>query len=558
MIKTKDNSCEKGGVLMKTLKLTAAICIILMLAAGQLFAQGAAITFRTGDFTGWCPIMAPGGHPTGEVMDGAYVMILMDGGNATQDPVQTGGVPGGDDVQPTGNNIDHIIVRAVGEPPFVPPGNFYSVNTILGFLDPGLGTEPCANIGDMVYLRAFNTSDPATATHANDMNMVNGVTEYFYTPPGTGPGAIIVCFGDAYPFGAPPPCVPQEAAGPEAASIPMGSTHYFFGETEQSHCTLWIYAYGGLATLTEALLVDAEPPCQPYPATNYMTRYFELWGTLQGPVEVNFGYSQTDYDASDFGAGQETMMHVAWYDGSVAACDGEWVKTYPIPANITDTPEGGYATVDTDHLSLWSFGWDGGETQLPVELISFEALAGDRSAVLNWTTASETDNDGFYIERSTDGENFVRVSQLIEGAGTSSNSNDYTYTDTRLNNGVHYTYRLIDVDINGIEYINEMTAEVMPSFLGEAIVITEYKLHQNYPNPFNPSTNLVYDVLEQGMVTLKVYNVMGQEVAQLVNQPRENGRYAVSFDATGLSSGIYFYTVKVNNFTDTKKMLLVQ
>jgi hypothetical protein len=178
---------------------------------------------------------------------------------------------------------------------------------------------------------------------------------------------------------------------------------------------------------------------------------------------------------------------------------------------------------------------------------------------LSWTTASETDNDGFYIERSTDGENFVRITNdMIPGAGTSSSNNDYTYADQNLNNGVHYTYRLIDVDINGNEYVNPELVEVTPSFLSDAIVIDEYKLHQNYPNPFNPSTTLVYDVKDQGMVTLKVYNVMGQEVAELVNQSRENGRYAVSFDATGLSSGIYFYTVKVNNFTDTKKMLLVQ
>ena len=540
---------------MKTLKLIVALSVILLLASVG-YPQGAPVSFRTGILPmTWCPIMGPGG--TDPLPDGSYVMVILAGGNGAQDPVGTGGVPTGDDVQPTGNNIDHIALH-VGESPLVPPGNMYQSGNTLGFLDPGFGTEPCANIGDLMYLRAFNAPDPATATHANDMITVGGTPQTTYTPPGPAPVVIVVCFGEAYPFGAPPPCVPQETGGPEAAMISMGSTHYFFGETEESHCTLWIEATGGYVDVTEAVLIDAEPPCKPVPATTYMTRYYELSGVPESFFDVYFGYSQTDYDASDFGT-DETQLHVAYWEGDLVGCVGEWVKVYPIPALITDTPEGGYAQVTTDHLSLWSFGWGDGEQQLPVNLTSFEALAGDRSAVLNWTTASEQDNAGFHIERSTDGENFMRVTnQMIEGAGTSSNNNDYTYTDSHLNNGVHYTYRLIDVDINGYEYINEITAEVTPSFLGEAIVITEYKLHQNYPNPFNPTTNIVYDVLDQGMVTLKVYNVMGQEVTELVHELKDNGRYATAFNSAGLSSGIYFYTVKVNNFTDTKKMLLVQ
>jgi hypothetical protein len=539
---------------MKTLKLTVALSFILLLAAGA-YAQDANVSFRTGVVGGtWCPILGPDMLP---LADGSYVMIILAGGNGIPDPVGASGAPGGDDVQPTGNNIDHIALH-LGEPPFIPPGNMYSVGNTLICPPAGMGVEPIVNHSDIMYMRAFNSPDPATATHANDLISVDGTPALTYTIPGAGPYITIVCFGEAYSIIS--VCHPQEAAGPEAAMIPQGTTHYFFGESESFHCTLWIDATGGYVDVTEAVVVDAEPPCQPYPATNYMTRYYELWGQPESFFDVYFGWRQDEYDASDFGVGQETQMHVAWYDGSVAACDGEWIKTQPIPALITVTPPvGGYAQVTTDHMSLWSFGWDGGETQLPVELVSFEALAGDRSAVLNWATASEQNNAGFHIERSTDGENFMRVTnQMIEGALNSSTTSEYTYTDTHLNNGVHYIYRLIDVDINGNEYINETTAEVTPSFLGEAIVITEYKLHQNYPNPFNPTTTLVYDVKDEGMVTLKVYNVMGQEVAELVNQSRENGRYAVSFDATGLSSGIYFYTVKVNNFTDTKKMLLVQ
>jgi hypothetical protein len=543
---------------MKTLKLFVAFSFVLLLVAGAT-AQPTNVAFRSGDLAaGFCPILDDASNP---LALGDYIGIYMVGTNGVvDDPDPTTHGPGGDDVQPTGNNIDHLEMNAPSptgtEPPFVPAGCLYSAQTQLTIEPIGIGTEPLVNCGDVVYLRAFNDVDPLTATHYNVMTEVNGVTASTYSLAApAAPQIVIVCFGDAIGF-EPTACVPQESAGPEAASIPMGSTHYFFGETLESHCTLWIEATGGAVNVTEAVLIDAEPPCKPFPATNYMTRYFELWGQPDSFFDVYFGYSQTDYDASDFGT-DESQLHVAWYDGSVVACDGEWIKA--LPTTVNDTPEGGSCMVTTDHLSLWSFGWGDGEQQLPVELTSFVAAAGDRSATLSWTTASETDNDGFYIERSTDGENFVRITNdMIPGAGTSSSNNDYTYADQNLNNGVHYTYRLIDVDINGNEYVNPELVEVTPSFLSDAIVIDEYKLHQNYPNPFNPSTTLVYDVKDQGMVTLKVYNVMGQEVAELVNQSRENGRYAVSFDATGLSSGIYFYTVKVNNFTDTKKMLLVQ
>ena len=90
-------------------------------------------------------------------------------------------------------------------------------------------------------------------------------------------------------------------------------------------------------------------------------------------------------------------------------------------------------------------------------------------------------------------------------------------------------------------------------------VVTEYALLQNYPNPFNPSTNLVFDVVAENVVNLTVYNAMGQEVATLVNGTMAAGRHTVSFDAANLTSGLYFYTVKIGNeFTATKKMLLVK
>jgi hypothetical protein len=85
-----------------------------------------------------------------------------------------------------------------------------------------------------------------------------------------------------------------------------------------------------------------------------------------------------------------------------------------------------------------------------------------------------------------------------------------------------------------------------------------YKLEQNYPNPFNPSTSIKFDLPKSGFVTLKVYNSIGKEVATLVSESMSAGNHQVSFDASSLTSGLYFYKISTDNFTDSKKMLLVK
>jgi hypothetical protein len=85
-----------------------------------------------------------------------------------------------------------------------------------------------------------------------------------------------------------------------------------------------------------------------------------------------------------------------------------------------------------------------------------------------------------------------------------------------------------------------------------------YSISQNYPNPFNPSTMIRFSIKETGIVSLKVYNVLGQLVNTLVNEQKSAGTYEYNFDASHLSSGIYFYTIKAGNFTATKKMILMK
>jgi hypothetical protein len=92
--------------------------------------------------------------------------------------------------------------------------------------------------------------------------------------------------------------------------------------------------------------------------------------------------------------------------------------------------------------------------------------------------------------------------------------------------------------------------------VNENNLFNTYYLFQNYPNPFNPSTKINYNVGEPGLVQLKIYNVLGVEVALLVNEQQNAGNYTIGFDAARLSSGVYFYSLSVNNFTQTRKMIL--
>ena len=87
---------------------------------------------------------------------------------------------------------------------------------------------------------------------------------------------------------------------------------------------------------------------------------------------------------------------------------------------------------------------------------------------------------------------------------------------------------------------------------------TEYKLEQNYPNPFNPSTTIKFSLPENSMVTLKVYNIVGEEVATLINEERDSGWYEQSFDASKLASGIYIYRLSASSKVFSKKMMLVK
>lgn len=95
------------------------------------------------------------------------------------------------------------------------------------------------------------------------------------------------------------------------------------------------------------------------------------------------------------------------------------------------------------------------------------------------------------------------------------------------------------------------------NFTGNELPVT-YELFQNYPNPFNPSTTIRYQVPEDGVVSLRIYDILGKEVKTLVNEQKTVGKYEISFDASGFASGVYIYRIQVNDFVSVKKMMLLK
>ena len=135
--------------------------------------------------------------------------------------------------------------------------------------------------------------------------------------------------------------------------------------------------------------------------------------------------------------------------------------------------------------------------------------------------------------------------------------NSLTYSD---NEGQNPTIVYYYVKLNGTQASNTVDAAVnRPKKIIPSIVNPiAYNLYQNYPNPFNPTTSINYSIKNDGFVSLKVYNILGQLVADLVNQNQKTGYYTINFNANNLPSGVYIYTIKTSGFTSSKKMLLIK
>ncbi len=187
---------------------------------------------------------------------------------------------------------------------------------------------------------------------------------------------------------------------------------------------------------------------------------------------------------------------------------------------------------------------------LPVELISFSADVAGAKVKLQWSTSTETNNLRFEIQRSFNQTGWQTIGNVM-GNGTTTQNHHYSFYDDMSNyNSSKIFYRLKQIDFNGsFTFSNVISVDNN---------VISFELRQNYPNPFNPSTKISWQSPLSSWQTLKVYDVIGNEVATLVDEYKPAGNYEAEFNASNLSSGVYFYQIKAGTFLDTKKMLIVK
>ena len=235
---------------------------------------------------------------------------------------------------------------------------------------------------------------------------------------------------------------------------------------------------------------------------------------------------------------------------------------------IYNTATSTYTTKVNLLTDFSNFALSNDDSPLPVQLSSFTAsILNSRNVELVWVTEQEINNAGFDVERrtitpgsenkkSTTNSAWVKLG-FVQGAGTTNEQHSYKYTDLKLTTG-KYEYRLKQIDLNSnYEYFNlNSPSQVV---IGTPI---NADLSQNYPNPSNPNSKIDYQLPYLAKVTIKVYDVIGREIATLVNEVKEEGYYTAEFDGTNLASGIYFYRIIAEGgsqkFSKTLKMVLVK
>lgn len=261
------------------------------------------------------------------------------------------------------------------------------------------------------------------------------------------------------------------------------------------------------------------------------------------------------------------LPYVNSNSGTIVAQSPGWTDVVTIIFDIVD-PNGTasltwltnspfWGIFDADNTTLWQTGiFENLFGPLPVELISFTGtLLSNENVLLDWKTASSLNNSGFEIEKSYKNSDLWETIGFVESHGDPNSLVEYSFTDITSHSFPIVRYRLKAIDNDGsFKYSEIIEVNTLP---------LNYDLSQNYPNPFNPSTKIKFTIPFLGIdnnvvVRLKVYDVLGNEVATLMDEEKAPGIYEVEFSKSGLASGIYVYRIDTPDFVATKKMVLLR
>jgi len=289
------------------------------------------------------------------------------------------------------------------------------------------------------------------------------------------------------------------------------------------------------------------PPGGPIGDNKVLKRYFRV--TQSGGItsfNADLTLTYTDADVSEQGITNENSLRVFQWDGA------QWRELTVTARNTMDNT----ITV-TGVTSFSDFIISGtGDAPLPVQVSSVLADVSGRDVKIKIKTQTERDDFlGFNVYRSKDGENFVMVGSYesvssLRAKGNMAYGGEYEFVDKGLNSG-RYQYKIEAVGKNEKKFVGDVISV-------EVEVPKGYALHQNYPNPFNPVTVIEFEIPEAGYVLIELYNSVGQKVRDIFAGELPAGYHKVRFDASGLSSGVYFYRMSAGKFNAVRKMVIMK
>jgi hypothetical protein len=377
------------------------------------------------------------------------------------------------------------------------------------------------------FLASYTVSTPSSGFAQNFVNIV-------------APNAVVGTLTlDAVPV----PVVaftPIGASGFSGASVPISLGTHNLAATLPFGCFIYgfdsydSYGYPGGQALSQIAIVSTLD-VTPEIATNIVGTQHCVEGLVKDQNGVPLAGIRVDYLISGANAG-----------AGFAFTNNSGVAQYCYTGtNIGyDTIIGSSGSLSDTVLKIW-------QSALPVELASFTSSVNGKNVTLNWITAGEINNSGFDIERKNVNGNDYTKTGFVAGNGTISQQVSYEFTDKNLNSG-KYNYRLKQIDMNGNYAYYELRNSVEVALPGK------FSLSQNYPNPFNPSTKIEYALPADGKVSMTVYDINGKLISTLVNDYKTAGYYTAEFNASGLSSGVYFYSINFNGMSKVMKMTVLK
>lgn len=342
-----------------------------------------------------------------------------------------------------------------------------------------------------------------------------------------------------------------------------GVTTSSFHSAPNSYTDSPLGQYVNNATVTMTLTNPINLSSYSNPKLSFWTKWDieNNWDYGQVKVSTNNGVSWTPLQGSytNPGTGSFQPNGQPLYDGTQT----NWVQEEINLTGLTSTQSKLRFELKTDG-SVTKDGWYVDDISIyiyavvPVELASFTASALENSVELNWITSSELNNSGFEIQRKTLGDNsqWTKIG-FVDGNGTTTEPITYSFIDKNPARGINL-YRLKQIDFDGsYKIFNSVAVNFNPPI--------NFMLEQNYPNPFNPTTTIRYSIpditrneAKNLFVSLKVYDILGNEVATLVEEEKPAGQYVVEFSGADLPSGIYLYRLKADTFSETKKLILMK